>query len=195
MSSAELFTLIQGTENSPIREVFENYYGRLIPIANRYAKNQQQAEELFHQSFNACVTKMMHPGSITLKNSTSDLDQFFYKEFILEAIRFIKNIRSEYYVASTVYAPGENSTKNYNLFENNDLIDFAEVENDVLIKCLQLLVPSQRLVFNLHVVDGFTLEETANMLESSEGTVKSNLEKARFNLQKNIEKTLKSVKV
>lgn len=194
MSSADFFTLRQGKEISSTKEVFENYYGRLAPIAGRYAKNQTQAEELFLQSFNVCINKLKQADVRDHQNSDKSLDQFFRREFIIASIAFIKSIRSEYYVASTVYATGENSNKNYNLFENNDIVDFSDLDNEVLVKCLQLLVPSQRLVFNLHVIDGFTLEEAAAMLESSEGTVKSNLEKARFNLQKNIEKHLKTIK-
>lgn len=56
------------------------------------------------------------------------------------------------------------------------------------------MVPSQRLIFNLHVIDGFGLSEASALLESSEETVKSNLEKARFNFQKNIEKSFKNIK-
>jgi RNA polymerase sigma-70 factor (ECF subfamily) len=54
-------------------------------------------------------------------------------------------------------------------------------------------VPSQRLIFNLHVIDGFSIQESAFILETSEETIKSNLEKARFNLQKNIERKLKGI--
>ena len=194
MSSAETFTLIQGIDRTIARQMFERNYTHLAPLASRYAKNHTQAEELLHNCFNVSFNKLKGLKNEENEKLRADLDQHFKKEFIQEAINFVKSIRSEYYVASTVYAQGENKTKNYNLFENNDVIDFAEIENEVLIKCLQQLVPSQRLVFNLHVVEGYSIQETALMLESSEGTVKSNLEKARFNFQKNIEKTLKNVK-
>jgi predicted DNA-binding protein YlxM (UPF0122 family) len=46
-------------------------------------------------------------------------------------------------------------------------------------------------VFNLHVIDNYTLASISELLETSEQTIKSNLEKARFNLQKAIEKNLK----
>ena len=55
-------------------------------------------------------------------------------------------------------------------------------------------MPSQRLVFNLHIADNYSIAEAADLLESGEETVKSNLEKARYNLQKNIEKNLKELK-
>jgi RNA polymerase sigma-70 factor (ECF subfamily) len=42
-------------------------------------------------------------------------------------------------------------------------------------------------VFNLYVLDGYTHDEIAKMLNISEGTSKSNLSKARENLKKMLE--------
>jgi RNA polymerase sigma factor (sigma-70 family) len=190
MSPAELITALQRNDKAAKKLAFDTHFGRLAAIANRYCKSQAQAEEILNTGFNNCLQKLQnhrHPVP-------SDLNLFFEKEFILECIAFIKSIRSEYYVSSTVYAPGETSSKNYNLFENHEIIDYNHVENEVLIKALQQMVPSQRLIFNLAVIDGFTLSEAAVILESSEPTVKSNLEKARFNFQMNIEKSLKNIK-
>ena len=189
MSSAELFTLIQSTAKPAVREVFDAYYGRLAPIASRYAKNQAQAEDLFNYSFNAILKNLKR-----LKDYPEELDRFMEHQFIKAAVEFIKSFRSEYFVASTVYATEEKAAKNYNLFENNDIIDFSNLDNDVVVRSIQQLVPSQRLVINLHVIEGFTLEKTAEILDASLATVKSNLEKGRFNLQKHIEKIYKSPK-
>jgi RNA polymerase sigma-70 factor (ECF subfamily) len=189
MSSAELIQLLQSNDKSASKAAFDKYYSRLASIASRYSKNQSQAEDLLNQAFHACLNKLRG-----LKQAPLDLDEYIEKEFITEAITFIKAIRSEYYVSSTIYAPGESSKKNYDLFDTAEIIDYRQIDNEILVKSIQQLVPSQRLIFNLHVVDGFSLPEAAAILEASEGTVKSNLEKARFNLQKNIEKTLKSTK-
>ncbi|MGZ3899267.1 MAG: RNA polymerase sigma factor [Bacteroidia bacterium] len=173
--------------NSDVKkQLFETYYGRLSAIALRYSKNQAQSAELFNTAFNACLHKLQRQKNI----SETDIDPFIEKEFIQEAVDFIKNIRSEYYVASTVYATNKDN-KNYDLFEYNELVDFNAVDKDILVKALQQLVPSQRLIFNLHVIENYTLEQSALVLEASEHTAKSNLEKARYNLQKNIEKCLK----
>jgi RNA polymerase sigma-70 factor (ECF subfamily) len=190
MSSAELIAALQRNDKAAKKLAFDMHAGRLAAIANRYSKSATQAEDILHQGFNNCLVKLQNQRN----PQASDLTLFFEKEFIQECIAFIKNIRSEYYVSSTVYAPGETSSKNYNLFENHEIIDYNQVDNEVLIKALQQMVPSQRLIYNLHVIDGFSLTEAAAMLESSEPTVKSNLEKARFNFQKNIEKSLKNIK-
>jgi RNA polymerase sigma factor (sigma-70 family) len=191
MSSADLIAALQKNDKAAKKLAFDTYYGKLAAIANRYSKNQAQADEILIIAFTNCLNKLQNHRF----SQTPDIDAFFEKEFILECIAFIKNIRSEYYVSSTVHATGDaSSSKNYNLFENQEIIDFNNVESDVLIKALQQMVPSQRLIFNLHVIDGFNLQDASAMLESSEATVKSNLEKARFNFQKNIEKSIKTIK-
>jgi RNA polymerase sigma-70 factor, ECF subfamily len=190
MSSPDLISAIQKNDKAAKKEVFDAYYGKLAAITQRYCKNEEQASEVLTKGFNSCFEKIQN-----MRNSkVPALDTFFEKQFILECIAYVKSIRSEYYVSSTVYAKDDSTSKNYNLFENNEVIDFTHLDTEVFIKGLQQMVPSQRLIFNLHVIDGYSLTESANMLESSEETVKSNLEKARFNFQKNIEKSLKQIK-
>lgn len=190
MSAAELIQALKNNDKNVQKELFINHFGPLAAIANRYSKNQNQAEELLHQCFHNCLLKLSNSKPTQL----SDLPQFFQKEFTIECVAFIKNIRSEYYVSSTVYASSDASSKNYSLFESNDSIDYTQLETDILVTALQQMVPSQRLAFNLHIIDGYSLPEVATILESSEATVKSNLEKARYNFQKNIDKNLKTSK-
>ena len=55
-----------------------------------------------------------------------------------------------------------------------------------IIKLVQQLSPVYRTVFNLYVIDGFKHEEIAKKLNISVGTSKSNLAKAKGNIQKMI---------
>lgn len=190
MTTSEIIALLQKKDISVKKYLFQTYYGKLAAIARRYCKSQTQADEALNVAFYNCLNKLAQQRQAKNLN----LSEFLEKEFIVECITFVKNIRSEYYVSSTVHATGQ-INKNYNLFENQEWIDFNQVDVNVIIKSMQQMVPSQRLVFNIHIIDGISLSEAAIILESSEETVKSNLEKARFNLQKNIESNLKSLKV
>lgn len=189
MFSADTLSALLKNDKTAQKQVFEALYPTLIGISNRYTKSQAQANEVINIGFNSCLNKL----NAQRNNQQLHLKEFFEKQFTLECIEFVKAIRSEYYVSSTVYATNTDK-KNYDLFEDSGYIDINTANNEVLIKSLQQLVPSQRLIFNLHVVDGYSLQEAAQILEASEETVKSNLEKARFNLQKNIEKNIKSIK-
>lgn len=193
MTAIELIQALQKDDKNVQKELFETYFGSLSAIANRYAKNAGQAEEMLHQGFQNCLAKVQTLSASKI-NQITDLTHYFQKEFINECVVFIKAIRSEYYVSSTVYASSDTPSKNYNLFDSADSIDYNRLETAVLVSALQQMVPSQRLAFNLHIIDGYSLPDVALSLESSEETVKSNLEKARYNFQKNIDKNLKTLK-
>jgi RNA polymerase sigma-70 factor (ECF subfamily) len=53
-----------------------------------------------------------------------------------------------------------------------------------IMQIVQQLSPVYKAVFNLFVIDGFTHEEIAAQLNITIGTSKSNLSKARVNIQK-----------
>ncbi len=189
MFSADTLSALLKNDKAAQKQVFEALYSKLIGISNRYCKSQAQANETVNVGFSNCLYKLQQQRN----NQQLNLEEFFEKQFIKECIECVKAVKSEYYVSSTVYA-AHSEPKNYDLFEDNGYIDVNTANNEVLIKSLQQLVPSQRLIFNLHVIDGYSLVEAADILEASAETVKSNLEKARFNLQKNIEKNIKTIK-
>src|SRR5687767_13837500 len=183
MYTNELINALAKNDLKVKRDLFEQHYELMSSIALRFSKNEEQAKQLLVSAFDRTLNSYVNYKGA----ETPDFEEFLKAEFVVGAIEFIKSIRSEYYVASTVLATNERD-KNYNLFESSEIIDYNSVEAPVLIKSLQELVPSQRLVFNLFVIDGIELHTISEMLEASEQTVKSNLEKARFNLQKNIDK-------
>lgn len=59
-----------------------------------------------------------------------------------------------------------------------------------IIGLIQQLSPAYRTVFSLHVIEGFTHEEIADMLNIAIGTSKSNLSKAKKNLKSLLETNL-----
>jgi len=182
----DLLQLIQKKDPKALKLLFDTYFSKFSGMAMRYAKNQSQAEELFHHGLNHCYNLLLQHRN----DKGLDIGTFIESEFIIAGIQFIKDIRNEYYVSSTVHAI-EGSSGSYNLFDNQEWTDLNLVSTDILVLSLQQLVPSQRLIFNLHVIDGKSLNDAANLMESSMETIKSNLEKARYHLQKNIEKNLK----
>lgn len=189
MLDTELISACIKNDKVAKKQFYEAFYTQLAVIALRYSKSKEQSTEMVQNGF-AFLFNNLHKYK---PNSGVSIEQWLKDEFIVLCVEFIRNIRSEYYVASTVRVT-DTPVKTYDLFVDSTLTDFKNVEFDVLIKSLQQLVPSQRLIFNLNVVEGYDLSKAAEILEASEQTVKSNLEKARFNLQKNIDKNNKSLK-
>ena len=55
------------------------------------------------------------------------------------------------------------------------------------LDCVNKLSPAYKTVFNLYVFEEYSHKEISEILGISEGTSKSNLAKARMNLQKMLE--------
>lgn len=77
---------------------------------------------------------------------------------------------------------------------NEDVLESSATESsainklsyDEIIMLVQCLSPAYRIVFSLYAIHGFKHEEIARELKISIGTSKSNLVKARTNIQKMI---------
>ena len=186
MSELEFISACIKNDKAAKQQFFERYYGTLAFIALRYSKSKAQAEPAIYSGFSLIFSQL----PVFKSQPKNSLDEFVKSVFIPHMITYIKNIRSEYYVASTIKAV-ETTDHSYDLFLDSKYIDVRNINQEVLLKSIQELVPSQRLVFNLNVIDGYTLLAMSEILETSEQTIKANLEKARFNLQKAIENNLK----
>ena len=65
--------------------------------------------------------------------------------------------------------------------EGPDIID--QLSYDEILSCVSKLSPQYRAVFNLYIIDGYKHREISDILKISEGTSKSNLSKAKNQLQ------------
>jgi RNA polymerase sigma-70 factor (ECF subfamily) len=74
-----------------------------------------------------------------------------------------------------------------NPMEEQEIENTKVLQAEVALQAIQLLSPAYRTVFNLYVIEDYSHKEIAEMLGISEGTSKSNLAKAKQNLQKIIE--------
>lgn len=69
------------------------------------------------------------------------------------------------------------------MIESEEL-DLTDLKASIALEAINQLSPAYRAVFNLYVMEEYTHKEIAEILGISEGTSKSNLAKAKFNLQK-----------
>jgi RNA polymerase sigma-70 factor (ECF subfamily) len=58
------------------------------------------------------------------------------------------------------------------------------LSEEVILKAIQELPPSYRMVFNLYCMEGYKHSEIAQKLNISEGTSKANLNTARIKLKR-----------
>jgi RNA polymerase sigma-70 factor (ECF subfamily) len=156
--------------------LYDQYYGLCLKIAFRYVNTYEQAVEVTHDGF----LKMFRNFS---RFEVRDIEKL---EMLL-----IGWIRRVVINAAIDYMRREmNNHQNYPIpehaWEHKD--DGQSSDNSVLYKELMVMVkalpPAYRMVFNLHVVEGYSHPEIAKMLGITTGTSKSNLSKARAHLQK-----------
>jgi len=70
--------------------------------------------------------------------------------------------------------------------------ELTELKAEAAVEAIQKLSPAYRTVFNLYVIENYSHKEIAELLGINEGTSKSNLAKAKMNLQKLLKKKYSS---
>lgn len=156
--------------------LYDQYYGLCLKIAFRYVNTYEQAVEVTHDGF----LKMFRNFSRFEVRDKDKLEMLligWIRRVIINAA--IDYMRREMNNQQTYAIPEH-------VWEHKD--DGQSSDNSLLYKELMCLVkelpPAYRMVFNLHVIEGYSHPEIAKMLGITTGTSKSNLSKARAHLQK-----------
>lgn len=174
----ELENIIKGcihAKRESQKALYKKYYGFSMGICMRYCNRTEDAVEILNDGFLKIFNSLhsFEPKHISLEAS---LMSWIKKIMINTAVdRFRKN--HKYLVTTDI--------NEYSY----DIIDVQETFIDKLsykeiIRVIQDLSPAYRTVFNLYVIDGYKHEEIAQQLNISVGTSKSNLSKAKINIQK-----------
>jgi RNA polymerase sigma-70 factor (ECF subfamily) len=74
-----------------------------------------------------------------------------------------------------------------NIIEDTDLGALDLLAEKDILHLVNELSPGYKAVFNLHVIEGYSHKEIAEMLNITEGTSKSQLSRAKAALKKNLE--------
>lgn len=185
------YVKIQSGNKEYLKELFLEWFPFTFKAVKRYyGKN---ADNNSTEKSCEIIEKAIHKSLEYFRNDSSALKEDFKRMILSVIVEDIKNKKSEYYISSTVY-PNKKTTESHNLFENYEIPDYSSISPEQIIDALSALSPSKRLTFNLHEIDGFTIQDISTLLEVGESTVKMNLEKARYEFQKNIENSIKNLK-
>jgi RNA polymerase sigma factor (sigma-70 family) len=177
-------TLIQNCQKNDRgaqRQLFEMNYGRLMGLCMRYAKNKEQAKDMLSKGFTRLCSEM---GQY---KKDEPFDCWMMKRMAESAIRYLRELRQEYYVTTTVRISGEESPAEFDLFHQQLEPDQRTLTATHYIQALQMLPPSFRAVYNLSVIDSYNVEEIARLLEISTDTCRYNLAKAKTAFYKNLQ--------
>ncbi|MEP7106733.1 MAG: RNA polymerase sigma factor [Ferruginibacter sp.] len=160
------------------QELYRLLYTYAYSIAYQYANDDQEANALVNDSFLKLFT---HINVCKLDKSTNMVNSFkgWFRKIIvntcIDRYRSNKNIRRhEVDTQPVIIDNSENG---------EDKLGYKEIINTV-----KQLSAAYRTVFNLHVIEGFSHEEIAGLLDISVGTSKSNLSKAKERLRAILQK-------
>ncbi|MCW9706335.1 RNA polymerase sigma factor [Fodinibius salsisoli] len=168
--------IIEGCRNrqrESQKELYQMFYAYGMSITLRYAESREQAVAILNDAFMKVFTNI----------STFD-DSRPFKPWLRQII---------VNTAINHFHRNQNERRSEALDKVEDELNSREtiisgISYDEIIDMVQQLSPAYRTVFNLYVIEGFKHKEIAKMLDISIGTSKSNLSKAKRNLQSILEK-------
>lgn len=153
-------------------KLYEHYHARMVGVCLRYAGSKDEAREIMNIGFLKVFQTIGR-----FKDGGGNIDAWIYRVMI--------NTSIDYYRKELKHRYQDDVDNHYHIKdENADAV--SDMSAEELMKLVQQLSPAYRTVFNLYVIDGFSHKEIAEQLNISEGTSKSNLAKARGNLQEMI---------
>ena len=146
-----------------------------MAICDCYANNEDDAVEILNDGF-LKIFKEIHRYKPAYTNEINSFKGWLRKIMVCTAIdHFRKNkkhrVVGELDIASVHYSAQEES-------------GLDKISYDEIIRFIQNLSPGYRTVLNLFIVEGLSHEEISDQLGIAVGTSKSNLAKARKQLQR-----------
>ena len=172
MTEQELIKKCLEEDEASQRELYDRYSGHLFMVCLRYAKNKDDAQDIFQEGFVRIL---------------DNLSQFqFQGSFQGWMSRIMSHCAISYY------------RKKFHSCEEElpEHADFKEISPDAvdkmsekeLLKLVNELPDGYRVVFNMYAIDGYSHDEIAKELNISKGTSRSQLARAREILQKKLNK-------
>ncbi len=155
--------------------LFELYFGKMMAVCIRYHRNPDDAQEVLQLGFIKVFEKL------EAFDYTGSFEGWMRRIFVntaIDVIRKSKNSpilkeRDEEFVFDSV-----------NPMLEEEEMDLSSLKASLAMEAVEQLSPAYRTVFTLYVIEEYTHREIGELLGISEGTSKSNLAKAKMNLQK-----------
>jgi len=155
--------------------LYERYCRKMMVVCQRYCRSTQEAEDTLQEAF----IKIFK--SIGEFRSESKLETWITRIMINTALN---SQRQKLYLLPMV------DVTEISLSEREE-ITLSEFHLEELIKMIQTLPDGCRVVFNLFAIEGYGHQEIAKMLEISEGTSKSQYNRAKTLLKAKLERESK----
>lgn len=169
-------------ESSGYNALYSMYAPKMLVVCSRYVSDFDDAQDLLQEGFIKVFEELhrfRHEGS---------LEGWIRRIMVNSALNHQKKYINIQYQTDDI------SQLKYDI-PDVAIVDIeSQLNNQELLKLVQTLPPSYRMVFNLYVFEGYKHQEIAKLLGIGEGTSKSNLQDARRILQNKINSISKEAK-
>lgn len=166
-----LLPLIEACKKGERRKQDELYrilYSYGMSICLRYSQNKMEAHDILNDGFIKIFTYLnKYTPTLSFKAWTRRI-------FINAAIDYYRHNQKHQHTLDIAHAHVE--------YVDEDSL--SKLSAQEIMKAVQELPPSYRIVFNLYAIEGYKHHEIATKLGINEGTSKSSLSKARVKLKK-----------
>jgi RNA polymerase sigma-70 factor (ECF subfamily) len=168
-------------DNKSKEVIYKSFYGYLMAIISRYTNNKIDSEELVNDSF---IKVFKSVNKFTYTNADLGLEKSF-KAWIARiasrtAIDFLRKKR--------VFLSIDDVAENVEPITSVNVISELNVKD--ILKLLNALPETQRLVFNLYEIEGFSHQEISSMLNIPESSSRVYLVRAKQKLRSIYSQTL-----
>lgn len=173
--------LIQGCargDRASQKALYERYCRKMMAVCQRYSRSTQEAEDTLQEAF----IKIFK--SIGEFRAESKLETWITRIMINTALN---SQRQKLYLMPMV------DVTEISLPEREE-VSLSGFHLDELINMVQSLPDGCRVVFNLFAIEGYGHQEIAKMLQISEGTSKSQYNRAKTLLKAKLERESKYAK-
>jgi RNA polymerase sigma-70 factor, ECF subfamily len=178
LSAGDLSMHIQGcalNSRESQEKIYSAFYSYALAVCDRYTNSQDDAVEILNDGF-LKIFKEIYRFKPAYADVVNSFQGWLRKIMAHTAIDHYRKNQKHQFTTRL-----DNSAIQLSV-GNEDALDIISYEE--IIRSIQQLTPSYRAVLNLFIVEGFTHEEISAQLGISIGTSKSNLAKARKQLQK-----------
>jgi len=177
----DLLTIIKGCANNDAkcqRILYNKYLGYALKISFRYVGSYENAANAANDAFIKIFKGFEKFEIRDTKNIEAMLMGWIRK--------IVVNVSIDYMRKESLISERKILNKDAWMKSSASNYGDSQLMYKELIALIKKLSPAYRVVFNLHVIDGYSHQEIAEMLGISVGTSKSNLAKARAFLQKHL---------
>ena len=167
---------LKGERRSQER-LFTMFYGKMMAVSMRYIGERDSAQEVLQVSFLKVFDKLEH------FDFSGSLEGWMRRIVSNTAIDHLRKAKKNPFLSDQ-----DNDFKSMaeDPMQVQELLAHTQLKAELAQAAITKLSPAYRTVFNLYVIEERSHKEIAELLGISEGTSKSNLAKAKMNLQRHL---------